>query len=95
MNRLPLAIAIVVLYLLHQDLWFWRTTRPLIFGFLPVGLAYHALYCLAVTGLMWTLTRVAWPAHLESAAPDTHRGSAAAKVPAASRRSDNRAGGSR
>lgn len=68
MNRLLLAMAIVALYLLHQDLWFWRDARPLVFGFLPVGLAYHALYCLAVSALMWALTRIAWPSHLE--APD-------------------------
>ena len=58
-------LAIITLYLLHQDIWFWRTARPLVFGFLPVGLAYHGLYCLAVAGLMWWLTRVAWPQHLE------------------------------
>lgn len=65
MHRVLLIVAIVVLYLLHQDVWFWYDARPLIFGFLPVGLAYHAAYCLAVALLMWTLTRVAWPAHLE------------------------------
>jgi hypothetical protein len=70
MNRVLLAAAILVLYLLHQDIWFWREARPLVFGFLPVGLAYHALYCLAIAALMWTLTRVAWPGHLESAALD-------------------------
>ena len=74
MNRLLLAMATVALYFLHQDLWFWRDARPLIFGFLPVGLAYHALYCLAVTGLMWALTRIAWPSHLESAASDSTQG---------------------
>ena len=47
----------VVLYVLHQDVWFWREARPLVFGFLPVGLAYHAAYCVAVALLMWTLTR--------------------------------------
>jgi hypothetical protein len=73
MNRLLLAVAIAALYALHQDLWFWRDARPLVFGVLPIGLAYHAVYCLAVTLLMWTLTRVAWPSHLESAAPDTTR----------------------
>ena len=36
------AFAIAALYLLHQDVWFWRTARPLVFGFLPIGLAYHA-----------------------------------------------------
>ncbi len=64
-----LAAAIAVLYALHQDVWFWRTARPLLFGFLPVGLAYHGAYCVAAALLMWTLTRVAWPHHLEAAAP--------------------------
>jgi hypothetical protein len=73
MNRLLLAVVVAVLYLLHQDLWLWRETRPLVFGFLPIGLAYHGAYCIAVSLLMWTLTRVAWPAHLESATDDETR----------------------
>ena len=63
--RLGWLVAIALAYLLHQDVWLWRQARPLVFGFLPVGLAYHGLYCLGVAVLMWTLTRVAWPAHLE------------------------------
>jgi hypothetical protein len=50
---------------LHQDVWFWRSARPLVFGFLPIGLAYHAAYCVVVALLMWGLTRALWPAHLE------------------------------
>lgn len=73
MNRLLLAAAVAALFVLHQDLWFWREARPLVFGFLPVGLAYHGAYCAAVSLLMWTLTRVAWPAHLEAAADDRTR----------------------
>jgi hypothetical protein len=64
-KSLALALAIVLLYALHQDIWFWRSARPLLFGFLPVGLAYHGAYCVAAAVLMWTLTRVAWPHHLE------------------------------
>lgn len=60
-----LAAAIVALYALHQDLWLWRAARPLVFGFLPAGLAYHAAYCLAATALMLALTTWAWPSHLE------------------------------
>ena len=71
--RLLLLLVIAALYLLHQDVWFWRQARPLLFGFLPVGLAYHAAYCVAVSLLMWVLTRIAWPAHLETAASDTAR----------------------
>ena len=65
-TRVLMSLTIVAVYLLHQDVWFWRTARPLIFGFLPVGLAYHASYCLAAAALMWGLTRVAWPAHLDT-----------------------------
>ena len=63
--RLGWLAAVVGVYLLHQDVWFWRQARPLVLGFLPVGLAYHGLYCLGVAALMWALTRFAWPAHLE------------------------------
>jgi hypothetical protein len=64
-THLLLVLATVALYVLHQDVWFWRTAQPLVFGFLPVGLAYHAAYCIAASVLMWLLTRVAWPRHLE------------------------------
>jgi hypothetical protein len=65
MQRGLLTLACVALYALHQDFWFWREARPLTFGFLPVGLTYHALYTLAVSALMWLLVRHAWPSHLE------------------------------
>ena len=53
------------LYVLHQDFWFWREARPLVFGFLPIGLFYHAAYTLAISLLLWLLVRTHWPAHLE------------------------------
>ena len=64
-KTLLLVLAMATLYVLHQDFWFWRTAEPLAFGFLPAALWYHGLYCLAAALLMWTLTRVAWPRHLE------------------------------
>jgi hypothetical protein len=63
--RLGWTLAIVALYLLHQDVWWWREAKPLVGGFLPIGLAYHGAYCLAAALLMWALTRFAWPSHLE------------------------------
>ena len=65
MRRFVLGLAIAVLYVLHQDLWLWRSARPFVFGFLPAGLAYHAAYCVAAAVLMWMLTRYAWPTQLE------------------------------
>ena len=65
MRTLLFTAAIAALYAAHQDVWFWRTAHPFAFGFLPVGLTYHAFYCLAAAALLWLLTRYAWPAHLE------------------------------
>lgn len=63
-----LTLAVLVFYAVHQDFWFWRQADPLILGFIPIGLSYHALYSLAVAGLMWLLVRYCWPRHLEEAA---------------------------
>ncbi len=64
--KLPLLVLVVIaIYVLHQDFWFWRTARPLIFGFLPIGLFYHALFSVAASGVMWLLVKYAWPSHLE------------------------------
>jgi hypothetical protein len=60
------AFVIALVYALHQDFWFWRSARPLVFGFLPVGLAYHAAYTLAISLLMLHLVRHHWPDHLEA-----------------------------
>jgi hypothetical protein len=63
--RWPIAAGVLILYGLHQDFWFWRTPHPLAFGFLPIGLFYHAIYCLVAALLMLLLVKLAWPAHLE------------------------------
>jgi hypothetical protein len=65
MKRILLVLAVVALYVLHQDIWFWRTAHPLVFGFIPIGLFYHAGFSVAVSLLMWLLVTFAWPSHLE------------------------------
>jgi hypothetical protein len=62
-----------ILYALHQDVWFWRASRPLVFGFLPIGLFYHAAFTLACAIVLFFLVKLAWPAHLE-VSPDTRPG---------------------
>ena len=60
------ATAIVaVLYVLHQDFWFWHDARPLVFGFLPIGLFYHAVFTVATAAALWVIVKLSWPAHLE------------------------------
>ena len=52
-----------VLYLLHNDLWYWNDAR-LVLG-LPIGLLYHFGFCIAASGLLYLLVKYAWPRHLE------------------------------
>lgn len=61
-------VLIIALYVLHQDFWYWRETRPLVFGFLPIGLFYQAAYTLATAAVLWLLVRWHWPSHLEDRA---------------------------
>jgi len=65
MKRALLVTIFLAFYVLHQDTWFWRTASPLAFGFIPVGLFYHACYTVAASLLMWVLVKHAWPSHLE------------------------------
>ena len=65
MKRILLVLAVVALYVLHQDFWFWRTAHPMVFGFVPIGLFYQGLFSVAAALLMWLLVKFAWPSHLE------------------------------
>jgi hypothetical protein len=62
MRTLLLTSLVLIAYALHQDIWFWNRARPLLFGVLPIGLAYHVFYSVAAAALMWLLVRQAWPA---------------------------------
>lgn len=65
MKRILLVTAVVALYILHQDVWFWRTAHPMVFGFIPIGLFYQACFSVAASLLMWLLVKYAWPTQLE------------------------------
>jgi hypothetical protein len=74
MKRGLLVIMVGALYVLHQDFWFWRTANPLVFGFVPIGLFYHACYTLAIAFALWLLVKHAWPSELEDGAGDEETG---------------------
>lgn len=63
--KLRIIVLLFIYYALHQDFWNWNTARPLLFGFLPIGLAYHALYAAGAAALMAFVVKVAWPTELE------------------------------
>ena len=65
MKSAALTVLVAVYWALHQDIWNWRSVEPFAFGFLPIGLAYHAAYTLGIVVLMALLVKVAWPRELE------------------------------
>ena len=65
----------VVLAVLHQDAWNWSSSN-LVFGFMPVGLAYHALYSITAALFWGTVIKFAWPEDLEKWAEGEENNSA-------------------
>ena len=54
----------VLLLVLHHDWWFWTDGR-LLFGFLPIGLAYQILISLAAAALWGWAAFYAWPREMD------------------------------
>lgn len=66
MKRILLTLVVIALYISHQDIWNWRKVYPMAFGFVPIGLFYHACFVVASSLVLWMLVTYAWPAHLEA-----------------------------
>jgi hypothetical protein len=63
-NRRIMWLSFAALLVLHHDWWFWSDGR-LLFGFLPIGLAYHMGISIAA-GLLWGwASHFAWPPELD------------------------------
>lgn len=57
--------AVILLVILHKDFWWWES-KEIVFGFLPIGLAYHAGVSICAS-ILWGLAVVyAWPDDLEA-----------------------------
>lgn len=63
-NRRLMWIIFAALVILHQDWWFWNN-GSLVFGFLPIGLAYQILITLAASALWGWAAFNAWPDHFD------------------------------
>ena len=64
---------IVVLVVLHQDNWLWDDTT-LVFGFMPIGLFYHACISLAAAFVWFLFAMFCWPKELERPAAAEPKG---------------------
>ena len=65
LRKFSLSLLVIVVFLVHQDFWNWKIAEPFVFGFLPVGLAYHAGYAILAAIMMALLVKFAWPNDLD------------------------------
>lgn len=66
MRRLVIAL-VALLLVAHQDYWAWDRIEPLAFGFMPIGLTWHAGISIAAA-LVWALAvHYCWPADVDVA----------------------------
>ncbi len=57
---------IVLLAIVHQDYWWWDRIDPLVLGFVPIGLAYHAGVSI-VAAILWAMAvKHCWPADADA-----------------------------
>ena len=64
MKKLWIWSLVALLLVLHQDNWFWTDER-LVFGFMPVGLLYHAGISVAAACLWFAAIYLIWPEGIE------------------------------
>ena len=64
-RRTLIAAFLVLLFILHQDFWLKSDPR-LLFGVLPVSLAYHVGWTLLVAFGWFLVAKFAWPAGLDN-----------------------------
>ena len=51
---------VILLVILHQDNWFWDD-ETLVFGFMPIGLFYHACISMAASATWLLAVKQFWP----------------------------------
>lgn len=59
-------VFVLALIVLHQDFWNWHTYEPLVFGFIPIGLAWHVGISLAAGALSWFMVTYCWPKDVDA-----------------------------
>lgn len=60
---------VILLVILHQDFWFWENDYA-VFGFIPMGLFYHAMISLGAAATWYLATVYAWPEGVEDVQPE-------------------------
>jgi len=55
---------IILLMVIHQDFWWWDS-YDLVFGFMPIGLAYHMFISIAAAAVWFLAVKFCWPEELD------------------------------
>ncbi len=58
-STVVIGVVLLVLIVLHQDFWNWDDAT-LVFGFMPIGLFYHAVYSLVAAAFWGVVIMVEW-----------------------------------
>lgn len=74
-------LGVMALVVLHHDFWWWADPS-LVFGFLPIGLAYHVGFSIAASALWFAYIKFAWPTHIEEFAEGSQPTPPESKPPA-------------
>ena len=64
MKNVVIALFIIML-VIHQDFWYWDDAS-LVFGFMPIGLFYHAVFSICCAVLGGLAIKYVWPTELEA-----------------------------
>jgi hypothetical protein len=65
MGKKIVFLVFCLMFIMHQDCWNWNNTN-LVFGFIPVTLAYHAGFSLCAVTLWAYAVKFAWPSEVEA-----------------------------
>lgn len=63
--KIFLWIVVAILIIAHQDTWNWES-KELVFGFMPIGMAYHVLISILAAVVWLFAVNFAWPEDLEN-----------------------------
>lgn len=67
---------VLFLAIIHQDFWLWDN-ETLLFGFMPISLAYHAGISLAAAITWYMATLYCWPEEIDESTPSESEGAQA------------------
>ncbi len=64
--RYVVYLLFLALVVLHQDFWWWHTHEPLVFGFIPIGLAWHAGISVSAAIVGALAVKYCWPRNVDA-----------------------------